>query len=111
MAGIGPHWDIQKRLLRIGLPMGGAALAEVLAFTSIAIFVGRFGASQIAAHQIALNTSSVVFMLPMGLSVALTIRVSQKLGAGDPVARALRRLDRGGDGPDCGLRPDARDPG
>ena len=81
-----PHWDIQKRLLRIGLPMGGAALAEVLAFTSIAIFVGRFGASQIAAHQIALNTSSVVFMLPMGLSVALTIRVSQKLGAGDPVA-------------------------
>lgn len=79
-----PHWAIQQRLLRIGLPMGGAALAEVLAFTSIAIFVGRFGASQIAAHQIALNISSLLFMLPMGLAAALTIRVSQKLGAGDP---------------------------
>lgn len=81
-----PHWGIQKRLLRIGLPMGGAALAEVLAFTSIAIFVGRFGVSQIAAHQIALNISSLLFMLPMGLAAALTIRVSQKLGAGDPHA-------------------------
>lgn len=81
-----PHWEIQKRLLRIGLPMGGAALAEVMAFTSIAIFVGRFGASQIAAHQIALNIASVLFMLPMGLAAALTIRVSQNLGAGDPVA-------------------------
>lgn len=81
-----PHWEIQRRLLRIGLPMGGAALAEVLAFTSIAVFVGRFGASQIAAHQIALNIASVLFMLPMGLAAALTIRVSQTLGAGDPVA-------------------------
>lgn len=79
-----PHWGIQKRLLRIGLPMGGAALAEVLAFTSIAVFVGRFGAMQIAAHQIALNIASLLFMLPMGLAAALTIRVSQKLGAGDP---------------------------
>lgn len=83
-----PHWPIQKRLLRIGLPMGGAALAEVLAFTSIAVFVGRFGASQIAAHQIALNIASVLFMLPMGLAAALTIRVSQMLGGGD--ARGAR---------------------
>lgn len=81
-----PHWGIQKRLLRIGLPMGGAALAEVFAFSSIAIFVGRFGAAQIAAHQIALNIASLLFMLPMGLAAALTIRVSQKLGAGDPGA-------------------------
>ncbi len=78
-----PHWGTQKRLLRIGLPMGGAALAEVAAFTSIAVFVGRFGAAQIAAHQIALNVASLLFMLPMGLAAALTIRVGQKLGAGD----------------------------
>ena len=81
-----PHWPIQKRLLKIGLPMGGAALAEVTAFTSVAIFVGRFGAEQIAAHQIALNIASVLFMLPMGLAAALTIRVGQQLGAGDPRA-------------------------
>jgi MATE family multidrug resistance protein len=85
-----PHWPIQKRLLQMGLPMGGAALAEVSAFTSVAILVGRFGAEQIAAHQIALNISSVLFMLPMGLSAALTIRVGQQLGAGNP--RAARRV-------------------
>ena len=81
-----PHWATQKRLLRIGLPMGGGALAEVGAFTSIAIFVGRFGPAQIAAHQIALNIASLLFMLPMGLSSALTIRVGQQLGGGDPRA-------------------------
>jgi len=78
-----PHWQTQQRLLRLGLPMGGAALAEVGAFTSVAIFVGRFGAAQIAAHQIALNIASLLFMLPMGISSALTIRVGQYLGASD----------------------------
>jgi multidrug resistance protein, MATE family len=79
-----PHWAAQKRLLRIGLPMGGAGLAEVAAFSSIAVLVGRFGDVQIAAHQIALNFSALIFMLPMGLSSALTIRVGHSLGAGDP---------------------------
>jgi len=48
----------------------GAAFAEVAAFCSIGILVGRFGEVQIAAHQIALNFSALVFMLPMGLSAA-----------------------------------------
>jgi MATE family multidrug resistance protein len=65
--------------------MGGAALAEVSAFSSIAVLVGRFGDVQIAAHQIALNFAALVFMLPMGLSSALSIRVGNALGAGDPL--------------------------
>ena len=78
-----PRWEAQKRLLRIGLPMGGAGLAEVAAFSSVAILVGRFGAVQIAAHQVALNFAALVFMLPMGLSVAMSIRVGHALGAGE----------------------------
>jgi MATE family multidrug resistance protein len=78
------QWAAQKRLLRIGLPMGGAGLAEVAAFSSVAVLVGRFGEVQIAAHQIALNFSALIFMLPMGLSSAMTIRVGHSLGAGDP---------------------------
>ena len=80
-----PTWAAQKRLLRIGLPMGGAGFAEVAAFSSIAVLVGRFGEVQIAAHQIALNFSALIFMLPMGLSSALTIRVGHALGARHPV--------------------------
>jgi MATE family multidrug resistance protein len=81
-----PTWSVQKRLLRLGLPMGGAGLAEVAAFSSVAVLVGRFGEVQIAAHQIALNFSALIFMLPMGVSAAITIRVGQSLGAGDASA-------------------------
>ena len=84
-----PSWDAQKRLLRLGLPMGGAGVAEVAAFCSIAVLVGRFGDVQIAAHQIALNSSALIFMVPMGISAAITVRVGHALGAGDP--RAARR--------------------
>jgi MATE family multidrug resistance protein len=78
-----PKWSIQMQLLRLGLPMGGAGLAEVAAFSSVAVLVGRFGEVQIAAHQIALNFSALVFMFPMGLSAAIGIRVGHALGAGD----------------------------
>jgi MATE family multidrug resistance protein len=81
-----PAWEAQKRLLALGLPMGGAAFAEVLAFSSIAVLVGRFGEVQIAAHQIALNSSALLFMFPMGISAAVTVRVGHALGAGDAAA-------------------------
>jgi MATE family multidrug resistance protein len=85
-----PSWVVQKRLLRLGLPMGGAGLAEVAAFSSVAVLVGRFGEVQIAAHQIALNFSALAFMFPMGLSAAITIRVGHALGAGNaPAARYI----------------------
>jgi MATE family multidrug resistance protein len=68
--------------------MGGAGFAEVAAFSSVAVLVGRFGEVQIAAHQIALNFAALVFMFPMGLSAAITIRVGHSLGAGNaPAAR------------------------
>src|SRR6185369_16091752 len=53
-------------------------------FSSVAVLVGRFGAVQIAAHQVALNFAALIFMLPMGLSAALSIRIGQALGAGQP---------------------------
>lgn len=85
-----PTWQAQKRLLRLGLPMGGAGFAEVAAFCSVAVLVGRFGEAQIAANQIALNFSALIFMIPMGLSTASTIRVGQALGAGNAgAARAI----------------------
>ena len=85
-----PTWAAQKRLLRLGLPMGGAGVAEVAAFCSIAVLVGRFGEVQIAAHQVALNSSALIFMFPMGISAAITVRVGHALGAGD--ARAARHV-------------------
>jgi len=85
-----PRWEAQKRLLRLGLPMGAAGLAEVAAFSSVAVLGGRFGEVQIAAHQVAINFASLVFMLPMGLSAAMAVRIGHALGAGD--ARDARHV-------------------
>lgn len=81
-----PHWARQKTLLKIGLPMGAASLVEVSAFAGVALLIGRFGAVPIAAHQVGLNFASLIFMLPLGLSNAIAIRVGQALGARDPAA-------------------------
>ncbi|WP_374593920.1 MATE family efflux transporter, partial [Aquabacterium sp.] len=78
----GPRRTSLLRLLRIGLPMGGSALAEVAAFTGVALLIGSMGPTVIAAHQSALNFTAIMYMLPAGLSAALSIRVGQALGAG-----------------------------
>jgi MATE family multidrug resistance protein len=69
----------------MGLPIGVTYFAEVSAFASVGLLVARFGVVPTAAHQIALNFASVVFMVPMGLGIALIARVGQALGEGDPV--------------------------
>jgi MATE family multidrug resistance protein len=85
-----PHWPQVRSLLQLGLPIGVTYFAETSAFSLIALLVAEFGSAQVAAHQIALNFSSLVFMVPLSLGVAILTRVGQALGAGDPVAARFR---------------------
>ena len=85
-----PHWPDIRALLRIGLPIGVTYFAETSAFSLIALLVAGFGTVQVAAHQVALNFTSLVFMLPMSLGLALLTRVGQALGAGEPGAARFR---------------------
>lgn len=85
-----PRWSGIKPLLRIGLPIGVTYFAESSAFSLIALLVAGFGTAQVAAHQIALNFSSLVFMVPMSLGIALLTRVGQALGAQDMQAARFR---------------------
>jgi MATE family multidrug resistance protein len=80
-----PDWTSIGAMLKLGLPIGITYFAEVTAFASIALLVARFGVVSVAAHQIALNFSSLVFMVPLSFGIALVTRVGQTLGAGDPV--------------------------
>nr|WP_315483556.1 MATE family efflux transporter [uncultured Undibacterium sp.] len=80
-----PKWNEIRSMLRIGLPIGVTYFAEVSAFSAVGLLVARFGVVAISANQIALNFSSLVFMVPMSLGIALTTRVSQTLGEGDVV--------------------------
>ncbi len=78
-----PHWAQIKGLLKLGLPIGLTYFAESSAFSLIALLIAEFGSTQMAAHQIALNFTSLVFMVPLSLGLALLTRVGQSLGAGD----------------------------
>ena len=71
---------IFSELVRVGLPIGGLAAMEGGMFTVVTILMGQFGVAILAAHQIALQTISLTFMVPMGISMAATIRVGQLLG-------------------------------
>ncbi|MBI2749491.1 MAG: MATE family efflux transporter [Burkholderiales bacterium] len=85
-----PHREKLGSLLKLGLPIGVTYFAESSAFSLIALLVARFGSTQVAAHQIALNFSSLVFMLPLSLGIALLTRVGQALGAGEPATARFR---------------------
>lgn len=80
-----PHWVQIKSLLKLGLPIGITYFAESSAFSLIALLIAEFGSTQMAAHQIALNFTSLVFMVPLSVGLALLTRVGQSLGAGDAV--------------------------
>ena len=79
-----PNWSILKRLLSVGLPIGIAVFAESSIFAVIALLIGSLGATVVAGHQIALNFSSLVFMIPYSLGMAITVRVGQALGREQP---------------------------
>jgi MATE family multidrug resistance protein len=85
------HWVWPLRaaralsMLRIGGPSAGMLLLEVSAFSVAAIMAGWLGVASLAAHQIALSCASTTFMLPLGISLAVSIRVGQAIGAGDRV--------------------------
>lgn len=84
-----PRWRSQAGLLELGLPIGVSIFAEASIFSIIALLIGGLGASTVAGHQIALNFSSLVFMLPYSLGMATTVRVGQNLGAGQPANAAF----------------------
>ena len=75
--------------LRLGLPLGLALFVECSIFALIALFLARLGSTVVAAHQIALNFTSLLYMLPYSLATALTVRTGFAIGR-----RRVRRLAR-----------------
>lgn len=80
---IKPQWSAQRKLLRLGIPMGLSYFIEVTAFTLMAIFIARLGTIAVAGHQIIANIGSVLYMLPLSLAGATGTLVAQAIGAGD----------------------------
>jgi MATE family multidrug resistance protein len=78
-----------RRLLALGWPAASQLLFEVGAFSLATLLAGRLAPDILAAHQIVLNSASVTYMVPLGVSAAAAISVGHAIGAGDR-ARARR---------------------
>jgi MATE family multidrug resistance protein len=69
-------------LAKLGCPIGVCVFMECSMFATVSLLMGRLGTDMVAGHQIALNVASVTFMVPLGISTAITVRVGQAMGRG-----------------------------
>lgn len=84
-----PRRDELFEILRMGIPIAVSLAMEALLFIAVGLLIGRLDVTVIAGHQIALNIASVAFMVPLGLSMAVTARVGYYAGKGS--ASEVRR--------------------
>lgn len=71
-----------KEISRIGVPIGISIFAETSIFSAVTLMMSTYGTITIAAHQIAINFTSLLYMLPLSISMGATILVGFEIGAG-----------------------------
>jgi MATE family multidrug resistance protein len=81
-----PNMPRVWKLVSLGFPAATQLGLEVGVFAITTALIGRLGAVPLASHQIALNTASFTYMVPLGLGSAAAVRVGQALGRRDPLA-------------------------
>lgn len=81
-----PHWGRIFDLAKLGVPIAIAIFLEGSLFAGAALLIGRLGPLPSAAHLVAINFAALLFMIPLGLSSAITVRVGNAIGRGDPSA-------------------------
>lgn len=84
-----PDWPIFGEIFRLGWPIGLTHLSEAGLFMATALMMGWLGTVPLAAHGIAIQIAALTFMVHLGLSSAVTVRVGRAWGQGDGVG--LRR--------------------
>ncbi|MBB2494062.1 NorM family multidrug efflux MATE transporter [Aquipseudomonas ullengensis] len=87
-----PYLGEFRELLRLGLPIGGTYAVESGMFAFATLCMGAIGSHALAAHQVAIMSVYVAFMVPVGISYATTFRIGQHYGAGR--IREARRAGR-----------------
>ncbi|MDH2348875.1 MATE family efflux transporter [Bradyrhizobium sp. SSUT77] len=73
-------WPMMRQLFAIGTPISMAFLMGYGTVSATALMAGRIGTSALAAHQIAAQVASILFMVPLGISTAAAVRVSYAVG-------------------------------
>ena len=86
----GPDLKIFSEFLKVGLPNGASTAMEILLFASVSVLMGTLSVEASASHQIAINVAATLFMIPFGLSMAITQRVGFSIGQGSLSKARLR---------------------
>jgi MATE family multidrug resistance protein len=79
-----PDWARFMHIVRVGTPIALTITAEAGIFGAAAFLMGNIGASELAAHTVALQIAALAFQVPFGVGQAATIRVGYFYGARDP---------------------------
>lgn len=75
-----PHKATLLKLFKLGAPIGFALFTEVMLFAASSLVISPLGSQVVASHQVALQTSSLFFMIPLSFGIATTILIGQTLG-------------------------------
>ena len=78
-----PDFGAMKRLWKLGWPIGFSYFLEVSLFSFIVFLVAKFGADEVAAQQIVISLTSLIYMVPQAVGTAATARISHALGRGE----------------------------
>jgi MATE family multidrug resistance protein len=79
-------WILMRQLMVIGAPISLSFLMEYGLFCAAALLMGLIGTTALAAHQIAIQVTAILFMVPFGISMAATVRVGHAVGRNDAAA-------------------------
>src|SRR6202171_1141049 len=79
-------WVLMRQLIVIGAPISVAFLLEYGLFAAAALLMGLISTTALAAHQIALQVTAILFMVPFGIGIAATVRVGHAVGRNDAAA-------------------------
>ena len=76
-------WSECRTQLIHGLPVAFGYVGEGGAYAFVGLMLGWFGAVALAANQIVSSIGSVLYMLPLGMAIATSVRVGQAVGASE----------------------------
>ena len=79
-------WTLMRQIVAIGAPISIAFLLEYGLFFSAGLLMGLISTTSLAAHQVALQITAILFMVPFGIGMAATIRVGHAVGRDDAAA-------------------------
>lgn len=70
-----------REISKIGVPIGLSIFAETSIFSAVTLMMSTYSTAVISAHQIALNFTSLLYMVPLSISIGATVLVGYEVGA------------------------------